>query len=494
MDPDMKLLWGDLHNHCGITYGTGSLEHALRLARVQLDFCSMTPHAFWLDMPVRNDDTGFILDFHNEGFAKIEKNWQAYVDGIEAADQPGYFSTFFSFEMHSARWGDHTFVSPYPALHIAREATPRAVVEANRPVPLIGIPHHIGYSPGYRGIDWGGFDADVSPVVEVLSKHGCAMHDYAGHPYYHDMGPLDPRNTAFAGLARGCRFSFVGSTDHHAGCPGSYGDGKMAVLAESNSRSAIWEALRAGRTYAVSGCKIACDFQVNGAPFGERIATGPARIAYAVTAGSAIDKIIVYRNLEPLRVVEGLTLPKTGKRYKIRLEFGWGTNEESYRWDVAASVTGGRLLGVEPCFRGRSMLSPNQHLKNTDNINDIAMNLDSVDEKGMHLVCDTFRNVSTLHPSTSSAILEIEEDEKTAVECVFNGHAARATLGELLAYGRTGHVKPYSSNAFKVHTAVPCGQYRVKDAFSDADGGDFYHMEVIQRDGDRAFVSPVFFE
>ena len=34
------LLWGDLHNHCGITYGFGSLQNALKIARSHLDFRS----------------------------------------------------------------------------------------------------------------------------------------------------------------------------------------------------------------------------------------------------------------------------------------------------------------------------------------------------------------------------------------------------------------------------------------------------------------------
>ncbi|MCD8351184.1 MAG: hypothetical protein LUC93_11300 [Planctomycetaceae bacterium] len=486
----MKLLWGDLHNHCGITYGTGSLEDALRLARVQLDFCSVTPHAFWPDMPERTDDTAFIVDFHTQGFAKIAAGWQDYVDAIDAANRPGEFSTFFSFEMHSSRWGDHTFVSPDRRCRIERMTTPREVVEAIHPIPLVAIPHHIGYTPGYRGIAWDGFDESISPAVEVVSKHGCAMHEFTGGPYYHDMGPLDPRTSVYAGLNAGRRFSFLGSTDHHAGCPGSYGDGKMAVLAQGNTRDDIWQAVLAGRTYAVSGCKIDCRFSVNDAVFGSRIAHGPAHIAYAVEAGGAIDKVVVYRDLEPLEIVDGLRLPPTGSRFKVKLEFGWGDNDEPFRWDIEAAVTGGRLVGVEPCFRGRSMLSPTQRLANTDSVNALTMELES-DETRTRLACDTFKNVSTLHPSTSAVIVEIEGDDATRLACRFNGQAVEADVGELRRFGRSGPLKAHNSNASLLPPAVPSGQYRVHGEVDDA-GGGFYHMEVTQRDGDRAFVSPVF--
>ena len=46
-----RLFWGDLHSHCSISYGHGTVEQALARARQQLDFCSVTGHAFWPDMP-----------------------------------------------------------------------------------------------------------------------------------------------------------------------------------------------------------------------------------------------------------------------------------------------------------------------------------------------------------------------------------------------------------------------------------------------------------
>lgn len=47
----MNRYWGDLHNHCGITYGYGSLKHALDRAKSHLDFCAVTGHAMWPDIP-----------------------------------------------------------------------------------------------------------------------------------------------------------------------------------------------------------------------------------------------------------------------------------------------------------------------------------------------------------------------------------------------------------------------------------------------------------
>ncbi|MEN8716436.1 MAG: hypothetical protein ABF384_16095, partial [Verrucomicrobiales bacterium] len=48
---NLRPLYGDMHNHCGISYGHGSLEDAISNAEEQLDFVSITGHAHWPDMP-----------------------------------------------------------------------------------------------------------------------------------------------------------------------------------------------------------------------------------------------------------------------------------------------------------------------------------------------------------------------------------------------------------------------------------------------------------
>ena len=60
----LRPLYGDIHNHCALSYGHGSLEGALENARRQLDFVSVTGHAYWPDMPVGDPSVAHIVDFH----------------------------------------------------------------------------------------------------------------------------------------------------------------------------------------------------------------------------------------------------------------------------------------------------------------------------------------------------------------------------------------------------------------------------------------------
>ncbi|MBW3541277.1 MAG: hypothetical protein KY476_13500, partial [Planctomycetes bacterium] len=85
----MHLYWGDLHSHCSVSYGHGTVRQALLRAQEQLDFCSVTGHAFWPDMPRDRDAYGEIIDYHTEGFARLARNWPALLDEQAAATRPG---------------------------------------------------------------------------------------------------------------------------------------------------------------------------------------------------------------------------------------------------------------------------------------------------------------------------------------------------------------------------------------------------------------------
>ena len=49
----LKVFWGDIHNHCNITYGHGDMRLAFEAAKQQLDFVAVTPHAMCRIFPVK---------------------------------------------------------------------------------------------------------------------------------------------------------------------------------------------------------------------------------------------------------------------------------------------------------------------------------------------------------------------------------------------------------------------------------------------------------
>lgn len=489
------VYWGDLHNHCAITYGFGSLENALKTARSHLDFCSVTGHGMWHDIYDDDPEIEFLIAFHKSGFEKLRQNWD-YVKSTIAEYNSDDLITFQSYEMHSRKYGDYHIVSPDDALSLIYRDSPKKLVDECG-VKAIAIPHHIGYTPGYRGINWDNFIEEISPCIEVISKHGCAMSITSPHPYYHTMGPRDPRNTIYEGMKQKKRFSFVGSTDHHAGFPGSYGDGLTAVIAKEKTIQAIWDALKAGRTYAVSGDRIMCDFRINGEPLGSTIHGDKRYITLNVQGEYWLDKLIIYKNLVPIHVQNFENIKKRPtSRYKLRVEAGWGRNTELYQWDCSVKVDGGRIINANPYFRGRSILAPNKENKDTNNdVNDFNNYIKEKSDKVFSWVCETVKNTTTLHPQTDSAVIEIEGTPDTKVTISVNSHVNTKTIKELLDYGYSRHMKYYFSNAYLVHTLIPQYAYDIEIEIEDKSENsefDIYHAEVFQKNGQSAYISPIY--
>ena len=361
------------------------------------------------------------------------------------------------------------------------------------------MPHHVGYVPGHRGIAWGRFRPERSPVVEVYSKHGSGVSDDGPYPYLHTMGPRDARGTVHHGLVLGHRFGFLASTDHHAGYPGSYGDGRAAVWAEDLTRESLWEALLARRTYAVTGDKVACRFHVNGRPMGSAFAEDGARtVALDVRGCAALDKIIVYKNARPWRVVAGESLPGDAHpaRTKVRIEMGWGNSQGGFAWQGEVRVMGGEFLSVETCFRGQSVLAPSRERAEDPDINALDNHLIAHGRDAIAWRCVTFRNPSTLHPATCAVVLEVAGEASAALTVTLNGASTTLSIGELLEGSRGYHLRAHASEAFLVHRAVPESRYTYRGSWSDAPspggGTDIYHAEVRQVNGQCAWISPVY--
>ena len=325
-----QLYWGDLHSHCSISYGAGTVAQTLARARQQLDFCSITGHAFWPDMPVDRQRYGDIIDYHHEGFARLAKNWDQLLAEQKAGSRSDRFLALPSYEWHSLKYGDHNVYAAGPELPLRNAADLPALREVARAANAVVIPHHIGYAAGYRGIDWEHFDADLSPFVEIYSLHGCSESEEAPFPMLHDMGPRDWQSTATAGWAHGHRFGVIASTDHHGGYPGSHGDGRVGLWASSLTREAIWEALLARRVYAATGDKIEARMLVNGAEMGAEIkSTGRRRIELNVRGSDALDCVeilkndVVWKRLYP-RIVDAREVDRQGRRrFRLRITWGW---------------------------------------------------------------------------------------------------------------------------------------------------------------------------
>lgn len=497
----LKLYFGDIHNHCALSYGKGTLDEALHNARLQLDFASVTLHGHWDDMPKGDPRLDYLVDYHQRGFERANAAWSDYLLAMEAANCESQFVAFPSFEWHSMRYGDHCVyfrdVATPEILHVAQLEELRERLRRHSHPSLV-IPHHIGYRQGFRGINWNSFSSELSPVVEIMSFHGAAEATDAEPAYLHAMGPRDHRSSAQYGLERGHIFGFIASSDDHSAHPGNYGYGLAAVWAEELSRAAIWEAICRRRTYAVTGDRIGLQFALNGAPMGAVLPyCYERRIDVNVDANSTIDTIdILHKNRVIHREAISPSLYAGSGPCKLRLELGWGESEALTDWDVELSVAGGELLGVEPHLRGKDIAMPDL----ADDASCVWSSLFSeaaTEENTVRLRTRSPRNASVRSGSTQALTLHIDGGLDTEIHARINGAEMALSLAELARGARATYTSGFVSPAFVFQRAVPEAESRRRLTFVHSSAGEereWYYARVRQRNGQWAWSSPIWVE
>lgn len=489
----MKVYYGDLHNHCDLSYGHGSLESALHNAQLQLDFASVTVHAAWPDLPQDDERLGYLVSYHREGFEKAQTNWPGYLARIREANAPGRFVTFPSFEWHSIVYGDHCIyyydeadnrIIDAPDLLTLRRTVQKLVT------PALLIPHHIGYRQGARGINWAAFDSALSPVVEIFSFHGLSERSEGAYPYLHSMGPRHEHSTAQYGWEQGHLFGVIGSTDHHNAMPGSYGYGRLGVWANALDRADIWAAIQQRRTYALTGDRIELGFVLNEVPMGGVApVSGQRDIGVTVCGGDALDYVDVLHNN---RLVHRETVfPKatTSGRFKLHLEVGWGEQSDVFDWNVALAVEAGQLHTVEPRFRGYGPTA--------DPPAGAVYAYSHMERDGENRVCfqtRTSQNPSLHTPATEGIAVELEGDAATHLHVTANGREQRFSLADLFTGARTFYMDGFVSPAVCLHRAVPLGESVHQFTFThnhQSTSRDWYTVRVRQHNNHWAWSSPI---
>jgi hypothetical protein len=515
------LYWGDLHSHCSVSYGEGTVAQALARARGQLDFCSITGHAFWPDIPADRERYGTIIDYHREGFARLAENWLSLLRQLDDATTPGKFVALPSFEWHSLKYGDHNVYTRGPELPLHSEPDLPALQEWCRRNDAIAVPHHIGYAAGYRGIDWRHFAEDVSPVVEIFSLHGCSESDDAPYPMLHDMGPRDWGSTAEAGWDAALRFGVIASTDHHGGYPGSHGDGRLAVFAPELTREAIFSAIRARRVYAVTGDKIDARFHVDDAPIGSVIDSDKTRhLKLAVRGSDALDRVEVLKNgrvhrrLFPQDCEAGHSSPvaprpessasrsdaatlDAAKPYRLRVTWGWGRKDEPVPWRVRLSLSDGEITDVETCFAGQSIVAPKGvggHERSAD-ATDLPHEVTGRDARSCEWRSVTTGNISTRHPTTQAISFGLTAPPTAMLTVEANGRRFMHPL-RMVHRSRSHYLRGWLSEAVRVGPLVPLAECVVEAEWTDEpeQDTDIYRARAAQKNGQWAWLTPIWVE
>ncbi len=488
-----KLFWGDIHNHneCGLA--KGSLERAVDLARGHLDFWAATGHSWWHDMP---ELPGTGRKMFLDGFERHRKFWpktRALVE--EATDDQ--FVAILGYEWHSSAFGDFCMLFPQDNEELFLPDHAKQLLDYAEAKNALAITHHVGYKVGWRGANFDFHRGSTSPVVEVMSEHGCSMSLVSPHDFVrHSMGGRSSQQTIERQLAKGLRFGFVGSSDTHRGYPGAYGEGVVGIWAPELSRAAIFDAIRKRRTYATSGERIAVEFAINGQPMGSELPlTADRQIDIRVEGQDAIQMIELVRGGRVIERFfpgdESAGPPQLPGRAKCRIRYGWGpwAQFESGRictWDMKIHVHGGKIRHVYPCFQAAPL---SEELRDAVHV---------LDEQTLHLISPTTRVKSFEEDPTKSIILDLEGGADTEVVVETSkptAKTARAKLDYLRSDNLITFTGGFGDESFIIEQLVGPSDFaatlRWQDRRRTSDGGDWYYVRVTQHNGHCAWSSPI---
>ena len=497
-----KMYWGDLHNHCNITYGHGDMRDAFEAAKEQLDFVSVTPHAMWPDINLLNKEPRlkWVIGYHTDAFGRLRRGgYEKYSAMTKEYNKEGEFLTFIGYEAHSMIYGDHVALHKDLDAPLVNCSSIENWKEKFKGQDVFVTPHHMGYQEGYRGYNWKYFtEGDQTPFVEMYSRHGLAEGDMGDYPYLHDMGPRQWEGTIQYGLLQGHKFGIMGSTDQHSGYPGSYGDGRVGVLADSLTRDEIWNGLKSRNVCCATGDKLVVDFRIGDAVMGDVIKADKRKIYVNVQGQSCIDYVDIVKNGQIIARLNGPLIPQmpTGEmvRCKIKMEYGWNREENYVSWNGKVSVSKGRILSVTPCFRGAAFTSPQEgETEFHTHVNRIR----SVSDTSTELELYTSKNPNTTTPATQAVILDVEMPLDGVITSDFNGKSFSHSLAELLEGSRTHFMRGWLSEAVLFNRAMPESCFTVEHYMEDRQkekDTDWYYVRVRQRDGQWLWTSPIWVE
>lgn len=334
--PSWRVHWGDPHGQTEETVGIGTLDEYFTHARdaAALDF----------------------VGHQGNDFQITESIWRAIREKVAAYHEPGRFVTFLGYEWsgNTPGGGDHNvhFLHDNGPLHRSSHwQVPDRTDETSDRHPISTLYEHfrgrgdvllIPHVGGRHANLIEHFDDDLIPLVEICSAWG--VFEWL----------------ADDALSRGAQIGFAGGSDDHTARPGfasppphHFGirGGLTAALSSSRTREAIWEALKARRTYATTGVRIFLDVAANGHTMGSAFSTsGPVELSVHAVGTAPLWRVELLRWPEVI-YSHDLPVPErpTGRH---RLRVGWTGARIRARhrltsWDGRLSVGSGRLLAAK---------------------------------------------------------------------------------------------------------------------------------------------------
>lgn len=503
----MGIYWTDFHSNIHSDQ-MKDLEKWEKQIEETLDFWPVAYYPY----SMRKDASGLAVEDHIP-LETIQKDWEqlrAFTDHVNAQG----FPMFMGYEWQgNGLDGDHNVFFKDNRQNPSFVLDYHELIDNYASVEAIGIPHHTAYQLRNRGKDWDRQNDTFSPFAEIYSSHGSSESDETSIPMerHVHMGPRTDQTSVSTGLKKGNHFGIIASGDNHS-CPGVYGFGYAAVIADAASKEAIWDGLRKRHVYGVSKDKIMVDFHIQDAMMGDEVQAGKGTLSLQAEGMDTIDRMEILVNERREELIPGPDeeIPDGNPvvRVKFFIEAGWGPDLRVFpefkerKWKGSLR-TEGKLVHCTPCFStfGQSVTGRSEH--------------------SFDFILTTHSNTASgkwMGPSavtTEGFIFEVEGTLDSRILLDLEGVHVELSLRDLLdgtrvysldeevrkllkdTYGFTEYYRsdPFWHNAYKfrIHHASLSSWYTQKITRQmDLHAGDEIRCKIYEKNGSVAWTSPIF--
>lgn len=506
----MEKLWTDLHaniHHNQIDDLDKWIDHIKKI----MDFWPIAYYPFHMVKTEEGAGLEALIDDED-----MFSDWEKIREAVKNENKKG-FPMFMGYEWQgSGLDGDHNVFFLSEEADIRHPYRYEELRDEFKDIESIAIPHHIAYQLGSRGKNWNTHDEAFSPFAEIYSSHGCSENDEnpLDMERHLHMGPRTGQTCYEVGLEMGFHVGCMASGDNHKN-PAVYDNGSMCVIAEDNTRESIFDGMKKRHVYGVSRSRMDIDFGIDDAITGDVIKVGHHILHFDIEAADAIDRIEILKNnvIDEMYINSGKWERNIYKEddivsVKFATEFGWGPNPRFYKdmiiknWDFEIS-TDAEIISAEKAWNsfGQEVIYEDKHnckykLKSyMSTQSGHWMGPSAVSKEGFVF------NIKGRYDEDVCFRIDGYEYHFTLAQ-LMKGSRILAEYNESLSLAKkTYNYKEYYRddfiwhNAYKtrIRKAVPKKAYSVtfqKNIYMEK--GDQYRIRVILKNGDRAWVSPIF--
>lgn len=329
---------GDIHGHSQLSDGFPDADTYYKDIRdnEKLDFCSLTDH----------DHGGVGAD---ELFGE---KWEIEKAKAREYNNPGKFTTILGYERDSYPWYNNMVIyyNSYDGEMVRSdfdgEISRADLLKTLNRDDVIVVPHDTYNLTA--GADFNTIPPELfTPLIEIYSRGDSA--EYFGNPCNIEVFRCEGGFWQDA-LKRGAKMGCIGGSDNHARGDKDYEKnykgidifgGRTGVLAEENTLSSIFSALKARRCYGFMGGKMWIDFRINGHYMGEEFADDSDRSIYInVKADAPVKMITIVKNCR--NYIES--------RNQEFMVFDYKAENETDYYYIRVELTDGRFGWTSPIW------------------------------------------------------------------------------------------------------------------------------------------------